>query len=67
MANVPATVSYIELDGDYAPIESVELTCSKCDHSEEAYGTSENSILRCAAQMRENCPRGERNFYIPDE
>lgn len=66
-ARVTATVSQVELDGDYATVEGVQVECDKCGHVEEAFGRSESSILSCAARLRENCPRGEKNFYITDD
>lgn len=64
MARISTTTSYVDLDGDYGTVEGVEVTCDQCGHSEEAFGTSESSILSCAARLRENCPRGEHNFYV---
>jgi hypothetical protein len=63
MGRVTTTTSYVNLDGDYSQIEGVEVTCDRCGHSEESFGTSSDSLRRCATLMRENCPRGERNFY----
>ena len=63
MAKITATVSYVELEGDYGPVDGVEVTCSSCGHSEESYGTSEASLKRCARLLHENCPRRENNFY----
>jgi len=66
VARVTTTTSYVDLDGDYGTVEGVEVTCDRCGHSEEAYGTSESSILSCVARLRENCPNGEKNFYEVD-
>lgn len=63
MDRVIATISRIDLDGDYGTVEGVEATCERCGHTEESFGTSEASMKRCALLMRENCPRGEKNFY----
>lgn len=60
MGHVSTTTNYVDLDGDYG---SVEVTCSKCEHSEESFGTDEPSLKRCAYLLRENCPCGESNFY----
>jgi hypothetical protein len=64
MAKVSTTVAYVDLDGDYGPVEGIELTCDRCGHSEESFGTDEPSLSRCAALLRENCPRRERNYYV---
>ncbi|MDE0359834.1 MAG: hypothetical protein OXI74_01565 [Rhodospirillaceae bacterium] len=54
----------IEMDGDYSQVEGVEVTCSRCDHSEQSYGTDERSVKRSAILLRENCPLGENNYYV---
>jgi hypothetical protein len=48
-------------------IPGVRATCSKCGHQTEAFGTSERSIIRCLAQMREECPEGEKNYYVAED
>ncbi len=63
MAMITTTIAYVDLEGDYGSVEGVEVTCNKCGHSEESFGTSEASLLRCAVMLKENCPKGERNFY----
>lgn len=57
-------IEEVELDGDYGPVNGVCATCSRCDHQTESFGTSESSIRRCLALMREECPRGEENYYV---
>ncbi len=47
--------------------EGVLLTCSRCDHMEESFGTSEKSVRRCLVLMRENCEFNEENFYVVKE
>lgn len=60
---VETTTTVIELDGDYGQVESVEVTCDRCNHAEQSYGTGESSVRRCAILLRENCPLGENNYY----
>ena len=60
---VTAEINEIELDGDYDTVPSVEARCSRCDHCTESYGQDEASIARCLVLLREECPRGEKNFY----
>lgn len=67
MARIECEVEYCELDGKYGPVDGVRLTCSKCGHEVEAFGTGPSSIRRCLAMLREECPEGERNFYVSDE
>ncbi len=49
---------------DDRDVDGVIAYCSKCGHETESYGTGDNSRLRCLALMREECPNGERNFYV---
>jgi len=64
---IECEVDYIELEGDYGPVDSVCVTCSRCGHSTESFGTGEASVNRCLALLREECPEGENNFYVADE
>jgi hypothetical protein len=68
MSRIRCTVDEIELPGDYTDegIPSVEVTCSRCGHSTEIYGTSDSSIRRCLVMLRHECPRGERHYYVAD-
>ena len=45
----------------------VRAVCSRCGHETMSFGESEDSVTRCLALMREECPLGENNFYIEDE
>jgi hypothetical protein len=54
------------LPGDYCDIEGVCVTCSRCGHETESYGTSDSSVRRCMVLLREECPMGESNFYAAD-
>ncbi len=64
---VECEITPTELDGDDGrQIDSVRARCTHCDHETEAYGTSDRSIRRCLVQMREECPRGENNFYVAE-
>ena len=42
--------------------EEIEID-SVCGNETESYGASAVSELRCLVLMREECPRGENNFY----
>lgn len=65
---VECEVSFTELETDSGRmIDGVEVTCSRCGHTTESYGDGEDSIKRCLALLREECPRGEKNFYVSDE
>ncbi len=43
--------------------EGITVTCMRCDHSVEVYGTSDASVRRGCATLREECPNGEENYY----
>ena len=45
----------------------IRAICSRCGHETMSYGDSEESIRRCLALMREECPLDENNFYIEDD
>ena len=55
----------VEFNGQL--IDGVEVTCTNCGHVETAGGTSERSVKRCLAMMRENCPEDEENYYVVDD
>ena len=61
---VRCRIEETELDGDYSIVEGIEARCLRCDHITESYGTDTASRKRCLAVMREECPRGESNFYV---
>ena len=46
---------------------SVSATCLICGHTTESRGTSERSVRRCLALLRDECPAGEENFYDCDD
>lgn len=56
----------IEMEGDYATVPGTRVTCSRCDHATEAFGTSDRSVRACLAMLREECPNGESNYYTAD-
>ena len=70
MSKVEARVEEVDIESDDPPhrlIAGVEVTCTRCDHSTSSYGTGDNSIRRCLALLREECPEGERNFYVTED
>lgn len=64
---VECAVEEIELDGDFGTVPSVRVTCGRCDHETESYGTGAASVRRCLVLMREECPQCEENFYYADD
>jgi hypothetical protein len=67
MGTVKCTVEEIVLEGDYGEIASVEVTCSKCNHTTQSYGTHRASIRRCLVLLREECPCREDNYYVDED
>jgi hypothetical protein len=55
-----------EFDGDHAAVAGLRVTCLRCGREVEVFGTDEQSAKRGAVMLREECPRGERNFYVVD-
>lgn len=49
--------------GDYGDVPCLDLTCTRCGHSVEVYGTEDASAKRGALMLREECPWNENNFY----
>lgn len=45
----------------------ITAQCSRCGTETEAYGTGDASVRRALVAMKEECPRGERNFYVSDD
>jgi len=62
--SVICTVEGINLlNDDGLSIPSVRVTCGKCGHEVESFGTSDRSVKRCLAVMHTECQREEDNFY----
>jgi hypothetical protein len=56
----------IELEGDYCDdVPGLEATCSRCGHSVTVYGRSDASERAACVLLRQECPRGEQNYYAP--
>ncbi len=60
---VKCEVAMVELEGDSGAVDGVCVTCTRCEHAVEVFGTNDNSVRRGLATLRQQCPRGERNFY----
>lgn len=64
---VPCSYRYVERINDRGyPVEGVEVTCGRCDHTEFSFGTSGRSLNRCLALLNDECPNDESNFYEVD-
>lgn len=68
MADVVCIVEEVELENDQGHTQpGVRVTCPRCDHTVESFGTGDPSLRRCAVLLRNECPRKERNFYVVEE
>jgi hypothetical protein len=67
MARVRCAVDDTHLPGDYDLVPGVCVTCGRCGHTAESYGTDTPSVRRALVMLREECPRGENNFYVADD
>jgi DNA polymerase-3 subunit epsilon len=65
MASVDVEVDEIEVTANSGRIvDGVRVTCGRCSHSVEVCGRTEASVKRGCAMLRDECPNGERNFYV---
>jgi hypothetical protein len=42
----------------------VAAECLECGEQVECRGTTERSVKRCLAMLRENCPQDAGNYYV---
>ena len=64
---IACSVQTIDLDlDDGDTVEGIRTTCNRCDHRTESFGTSDRSVRRCFALMRQQCPRDGNNFYVAE-
>ena len=65
---VPCEIDEVDLENDRGKtMDGVMATCQRCQHWETSFGTGEGSVKRCLVMLRENCPEGEKNFYVREE
>jgi DNA polymerase III subunit epsilon len=65
MSKVDVEVEEIEVTSNSGRIvEGVRVTCGRCSHTVEVCGRTEASVKRGCAMLRDECPNGERNFYV---
>lgn len=68
MSRIRVEIAEVTLENDAGfEVDSVQATCSECDHQTESFGTSDASIKRCLVLLREECPLGQDNFYVADD
>jgi len=64
---VECEVQEAEIEDEDAAVLSrpgVRAECGRCGHETASFGIGESSHKRCLVLMREECPNGERNFYV---
>lgn len=64
---VECEVEELLLDGENGPVMGVQVTCGRCGHVAEAFGTGPKSVRRALATLREECPEDEKNWYVADD
>lgn len=64
---VECTVEEVELEGDNGNlVDGLCVSCSRCDHQVEVFGTHDRSLRRALVMLREECPEEESNFYVAE-
>jgi len=64
---IETEVEEIEMENDSGrTVDGLQVTCSRCQHAVEVYGTSDASARRGGVMLAEECPNKERNFYVVD-
>jgi DNA polymerase-3 subunit epsilon len=67
MSQVDVEVDEIEVTANSGRIvDGVRVTCGRCSHAVEVCGRTEASVKRGCAMLRDECPNGERNFYVAE-
>ena len=63
---VNVDIHQTDVEGDHGQVDGLCLVCEKCGHEVEVPGASGASARRGAVMLRDECPRGENNFYDVD-
>lgn len=64
---VECEVEETEVENEHGRMQpSVKVTCGRCGHTTQSFGTGEKSIRRCLMLLKEECPEGENNYYVAD-
>jgi hypothetical protein len=65
MARVTADAVEIQIVNENGiTVDGLEVTCAKCGHTVEVYGTHQQSAKRGGVMLSEDCLENERNFYV---
>ena len=63
---VHVDIDHTDVEGESGHVEGLYLVCARCGHEVEVAGTTDASARRGAIMLREECPKGENNFYDGD-
>ena len=55
--------AFQHVDANQGMVPGLIITCTRCRHSVEVFGTEENSVKRGSVMLRDECPFDEDNFY----
>ncbi|HIF9448019.1 hypothetical protein [Photobacterium damselae] len=67
MAKIECEVEYTtDYNDDNREVDCVVVTCTKCGCEVSSWGHGVNSVKRCLALLREECPESESNFYVEE-
>jgi hypothetical protein len=65
---VTCAIDFTDLENDDGrQVESVRATCNRCGNETESFGAGAASVRRCLVLMREECLKGEANFYVAED
>lgn len=65
---VACSIWLTRVPGDEVPeVDGVEVVCGRCQKRTHAIGESEWSARAALAKLREQCPKGESNFYADED
>ena len=62
----------VYIDGVFDEKRGVEVAgthaeCMKCGHVTKSFGVKEGSAKRCLVLLKQECPKGENNYYVEKE
>jgi hypothetical protein len=60
---VSVDIHHTDFEGDYGQVHGLGLVCERCGHKVEVAGTGDASARRGAQMLRDECPKGESNYY----
>jgi hypothetical protein len=60
---IPVEIFEEDVEGDCGFTDGLCAKCSLCGHQVEVLGQGDGSRRYIAVKLREECPRGENNYY----